>query len=438
MTTALSSAMRSSVASPCPTSQLTACQRSGGHPGLGGLFSEAAIRTSSNPNATTRRFMISVPNTSMATLASVTTVMDHGVAGQAISAPGRAAPTCAAQRIHCAHQPASHPVKAAAPGAMTPSPAVANPNTVAGPTAGPVMAFVASPTTLTRSEIVVTTGWVANCAASGTAHSSASQRGAHAMASTQRRANTMIPALASTDRVNPMDRLSHGSTSSSPVMATARCLSPRTVVAWEPTASRATVPIAAARRTLGSVRHRAMNTTTATAPTRSSHRPRTPHQRAPTMQNAARIDRFAPDTAVRWVRPVTMKSSRSSSVMWRRSPTTNDGTRARRSVGRSATASRNPPRTCSTARPGQPGGATTSMERRVMTARWGSPGSGARSVARARTREPTGVSNNSAASSPLTRTTTVPVTLPNPPSRVSTRCSAAVAVVSPGLVADAA
>ena len=71
---------------------------------------------------------------------------------------------------------------------------------------------------------------------------------------------------------------------------------------------RATVPITAARSTLGSVRARSTNPTTPAAPTTTSQRPRTRHHRARASRNPTTSVRLVPDTASRCVSPVVRKS----------------------------------------------------------------------------------------------------------------------------------
>ena len=71
----------------------------------------------------------------------------------------------------------------------------------------------------------------------------------------------MFPPVANTDNANPASPASHGSIASSPSTATPSGRSPRRPGA-NPSPARPTSPIAAARSTLGSVRHNAMNAST--------------------------------------------------------------------------------------------------------------------------------------------------------------------------------
>ena len=169
------------------------------------------------------------------------------------------------------------------------------------------------------------------------------------MITVQLRAHHTMPAQARTDSAKPIDLLRNGSTSSKIMLATARLRTPA-VRLPDPSAAKATRPIAAARSTLGSVRHKATKMTTPASPTMRSHHPRTPTQRATVSRNASSSVRFAPDTAVRWVKAGRSKSSVSSASSPEVSPRTRAGTSARGSGRRSATARRNPSRTRSTSR----------------------------------------------------------------------------------------
>src|SRR5215212_3134816 len=110
--------------------------------------------------------------------------------------------------ITCAHQAAPHPQAAAPPAVTSDRPAAAKPSTVAGPTKGPATALANNPDILTCPEMAATTGSVVRCAARGTATASAATLGSQRTSrSDQLRAQAMMPALASTDRANPTDRL---------------------------------------------------------------------------------------------------------------------------------------------------------------------------------------------------------------------------------------
>ena len=92
------------------------------------------------------------------------------------------------------------------------APAAAKPRTVAGPTKAAASALASSPDALTLPAMAATTGWVASCAASGTATDSAMIIGSQRfMIIAQRRAHQTMPALASTDKTKPTDRLRNGS-----------------------------------------------------------------------------------------------------------------------------------------------------------------------------------------------------------------------------------
>ena len=189
-------------------------------------------------------------------------------------------------------------------------------------------------------------------------------------------------------------------------MATARLRIPARPAA-SPRAASATRPIAAARSTLGSVRHSPTNTTTPANPTPRSHHPRTPSQRAPNSRKASSRVRLAPETAVRWVRPAILKASTRSGGTADVSPSTRAGTSPRTSACDPATAARRPERTRSTSRSPVPGGATTCACRTRSSAASPDPGSGGSSRPSTLHRLPTGAERHQSATDvPLTMTTT--------------------------------
>ena len=207
----------------------------------------------------------------------------------------------------------------------------------------------------------------------------------------QRRAHQTMPAQARTDSVKPTDLLRKGSSNNKIALATARLRTPAARLP-DPSAANATKPIAAARSTLGSVRHRATKMITPARPTRRRFHPRRPIQRASMSRNANSSVRFAPDTAVRCVKPVDLKFSLSAVSKLEVSPSTRAGTSARASGRRSATDCRNPARTCSTRRSPAEGGRTTVGEPRTRsTAAISDPGSGERSRPSTMIRVPTGI-----------------------------------------------
>ncbi len=125
------------------------------------------------------------------------------------------------------------------------------------------------------------------------------------------------------------------------------------------------MPIAAARTTLGSVRASSTKPTMPSAPTAYRPRPRTPHQRDSTSRNPTTSVRLVPDTASRWVSPVSRKSSASAGSSAASSPSTSAGTSARWLGGRWVTDSRIDARTAAAPRHHTSGRATTSGGSRV-------------------------------------------------------------------------
>ncbi len=232
--------------------------------------------------------------------------------------------------------------------------------------------------------MAATSGVQASWAVAGTAIASASQRGSHlARASRHPGASSRIPAVAATESAKPTLVARPGSTSRRATTAAPSARVPR----WRPSvpiASRPTVPIAAARTTLGSVRASSTKPTIPTAPTAYSQRPRTPHHRASTSRKPTTRVRLVPDTASRWVSPVVRKSSASPGSRPSSSPSTSAGTSARWLGGRSATDARIESRTACDPRHHTSGPVSTSGSPRAETtaARPGSSAGESRAVVR--------------------------------------------------------
>ena len=259
----------------------------------------------------------------------------------------------------------------------------ATPATVAIGTKGAASRLATTPTMLTDPWSSTTRGAVMAWAATGTASAGpmgASRVGSRApMASPHGRVNSSNPRVATEDSANPNDLASHGSTTSTTMMAAPSTGSPAErrdrLSPMSPIA-----PIAAARTTLGSglasttkparassassgLAHRGM-------PTRT-HRPRTSPTTTATL---------LPLTAVRWVMPVARIASVRSGGVRLVSPMTSPGSRPRGSAGAPSTAPRSPARRCSAADATAPGGATTvNVPVTAMPATRSSPGSVGRS-----------------------------------------------------------
>lgn len=152
-----------------------------------------------------------------------------------------------------------------------------------------------------------------------------------------------MPAVARTDSAKPYERASHGSMRRSSSTVAAKAASPARRRPVTNVASRM-VAITAALRTLGCGRARITNPITAMNPITAAARRERPSPRTRPMTTPATIARFAPDTAVRWLRPARRKSSTSASGICPVSPTTSAGTRPRAAGSRPATALRSPAR----------------------------------------------------------------------------------------------
>ena len=209
----------------------------------------------------------------------------------------------------------------------------------------------ATATRLIWPDSAVTTGVQATWAASGTETASAAHRGSHAIrASRQPGARNRMPPVASTESAKPAETASaghHEQQRRGPRRPRHREPRSRPLL---PMPTSATVPIAAARTTLGSVRAMSTKPTMPAAATAYVQRPRTPSQRATTSRNPTSSVRLVPLTASRWVSPVVRKSSASAGSSPLSSPTTRAGTssrgcsaaRARRTPGSSAARRRLP------------------------------------------------------------------------------------------------
>ena len=252
--------------------------------------------------------------------------------------------------------------------------------------------------------------------------------------------------MASTDSANPTLEASHGSVSRSTTTATPSARVPRRSP-LEPSPTRATVPIAAARTTLGSARARSRNPPIPRSATARSPRPRTPSQRASTSTKPTSSVRLVPDTAVRCVSPVVRKSSTRPASILASSPTTNAGTSARWSSGRPRTEARSAARTASAARHQGSGSAIgTGSPRAASTAARLASDDGERRPA-SRTRAPrrspvqpgsattsTGTCTSYAAPRPVTRST-APRNSTRSPNRPATSRGSPVTVTSAETVA---
>ena len=143
-----------------------------------------------------------------------------------------------------------------------------------------------------------------------------------------------MPAVASTDRANPIAEARPGSSSSRTSVATPRR-------AGAAVAAVGAHPDQGDRAHRGRPQHARLGAREQhepgdpqRRPPRSSHRPRTRSQRATTSANPTTRVRLVPETASRWVSPVVRKSSASAGSSPASSPSTRAGTSARRSGGR--------------------------------------------------------------------------------------------------------
>ncbi len=266
--------------------------------------------------------------------------MPTGPDDHATAATGSAALFTATVMIQAAHQAAGRATHWPSVPDTRPTTPPASPSTVAGPTAGAASRFATTATSETCPEMAATSGVQASWAASGTAIASAAHRGSHRFnRSRHPGANQRMPAVASAESAKPGETASHGSTSSRSSTAAPRARGPRRRP-WVPMPSRATDPITAARRTLGSGRASSTNPRTPSTPTTTRPLARTPAQRASRSSDPTTRVRLVPETASRWVSPEVRKASVSSSGIRASSPSTRAGTSVRGPSGRGATAAR--------------------------------------------------------------------------------------------------
>ena len=182
------------------------------------------------------------------------------------------------------------------------------PHAITGPAAGTASRLAGSVATGSRPNTGTSTGATPACAARVTPTAVAIGRGpgrARAMG----RASRTIPVHAATDRRNPTDPSSSGSTSNNPAIASA---SRRSAVWGRPVsvAVMASAAIASARSTDGSQRVTAPNSNSTNRP--AKNRARSPSRDSTGWHKASRKATFSPETTSRWVRPAPRKSSTTS------------------------------------------------------------------------------------------------------------------------------
>ena len=317
----------STSASPCPTSQATATVSDGGHPRTTWRSGQpSTTRPTSAASASNRsRGNRQRPQTATRTRTASRTAPPVP-AGQPAAASGTAAARSDTSTSQRTGQPATHTSPSATGGTNAPTTTATRPRTVAGATAGAASRFAGSDTTLTVPDRPATIGAVASPAAALTASASATTDGQPRSRSRrdQPGASRTMAAVAVTDSAKPGSRASPGSWSRSRQTPALRA---GTAARGRPdaSASSVTAPMAAARRTLALGPARTTNPPSTSPATtactlRSTTRRRSGH-RTPVITIAT----FAPDTAVRCVRPARRKSSSSTGSMARVSPTTSPG-----------------------------------------------------------------------------------------------------------------
>ena len=248
--------------------------------------------------------------------------------GTTTDAPGSAAARSDTHSSHPIGGRTNGATNTAIGGQISAHKAITAPNTVMIPITGATAMFAAIVTTLKVPAMAPTNGAVTTNAAPETAVISENQRGQPLRRSTSTHTGAMITSapVAVVDSANPQSTASSGLTTTRTMTAAASagsaCLR-RPVTRL----SRPTKPITDARRTLGdglATTTKATRATTAkAAPTRGlSAAALTNSRTAP-----SRMLMLAPDTAVRWESPATVKLSFTTGDSADVSPTTRPGSR---------------------------------------------------------------------------------------------------------------
>jgi hypothetical protein len=343
-TTTAPADVRTTSASPCPTSHATSRQPGGGQEGATYVVTAAATTAAAVAVPTARRparrarSAAAVSSSASVTNAPVTPVGTPRVAAGSV-APYRATRTSQPTGI-----PASQATPRASGGETGATAAAVKPASVAGATAGAAATLAGTATTLTVPNAAASSGAHAACAASGVATASASQPGRRRWRRTRHGgARRSRPAVAQVDSAKPSDVASAGSSrtrnSTAPARKRRAARSRPVTVPASPNA-----PMVAARSTDGDGRASSTKNASPRPPSTAAVRGPTPQRRATRRTAASRMATFWPDTATRWVRPVRRKSSRTAGSRRVVSPTTRPGSRPRASGGSTSDASRRPAR----------------------------------------------------------------------------------------------
>jgi len=299
-------AVRTTTATPTPTSHTASCQSAGGHrmTETRAATTPPEATTAAVANASARARVDSATRRRYATPASKTTPATNTNAaaprhpsGQVTADPGTPAKLRATKTSHEHGTPAArapHCAAAVDSGAIQ---AVITPRIVAGATAGSASKFAGMDDKLTRPEIAAISGAHARVAAVGTASASASHPGRRrAIRRRSGGATTSSDAVATTDNAKPALIASAGSIKirhNAAAHNAGKARRRRPVAS----ASTATSPIAAARSTLACGRATITKAMIATAPTHACMRSPARHQRASTSTAPRTIATFAPETA---------------------------------------------------------------------------------------------------------------------------------------------
>lgn len=391
-TRAVLPALRSRVASPCPTSHIATVQPVGTVPRTrtAGTVTDptpATARSAARPRSAVRTFARTSTPTATAALTTPAVTTPAAPDGHGADAPGSAAAPCAMSPIPAA---GTHPTVASSPAPAGHTGArrhAASPTTVATGARTSASRFAGTAYVGRAADSGIVTGQQATCAATGTATAAATgvqtRRRSRSVTGTAR---TTMPVVARTESAKANERATQGSTTSMPTAARAISGTPRTGRPVRCT-SRTTIAITVARVIEGSGRTSTTNASSTTTARAARSTRGAPTVRPSSTTRPTRTAQFDPDTAVRWVSAEVSIACSVSASSPDRSPIASPRRSAPPGSGRSAVtvanaararaltpsspvgllATRTVPRANSTTLVGEPGSSSCSCPRTVTT-----------------------------------------------------------------------
>ena len=395
-TSAVRPALRTSVASPCPTSHIATVQPVG-TVARATTSGTATAPTPTRPTRTAptvsdrRNRLPTSTAVASAELTAVAATTPTVPAGHGAAATGRSAATCAAAPMAAA---GPHPTAASTPAPPDQTGARrqdASPATVTTGASISANRFVGTAYVGSAGDSGIVTGQHAVCAATGTATAAATGvQNRRASRSVSGGARTTMPVVASTESAKANDRAVHGSATIMPTTARAINGTPRTGRPVRCT-TRTTTAITVARVIDGSGRTSTTKPSSTAIATTTRRTRGAPTARPSNTTSATSTAQFEPDTAVRCVSAEVSIACSVAGSSPDRSPIARPRSSAAPGSGRSAVTATNAAR-ASALQPNTPcGPATTSVGPRVKwTNAVAAPGSSASSWPRTRTTDPAG------------------------------------------------